>query len=328
MNDENAAGLLEGLLGGVEGGYKFREGINDRRRKNRLSDELLTLRQLEERRLGQQAETEKTRTDAAVKQAQSAQAERDRVTRLRTEVGNYLAAPKHFHSLGNYLEDKNGERQAPPLSADATTAQQVGHALGRLSGRPVSDEDALVMGSGMIPSSTINAMRPRTGLGGRGTGRGGRITEQQAFQQIDNIYGMWRAGERVGHRLTPAQRADLAGKLVNGTATERDFPDIPGEDRGNAPAGGAAKPAQSGASIWQRIKGFFGGGDPAAPQAPAQGNEQAVAPVDDHFKEARAILHDPRYAQLSDDELRAALQEAGYDDDEIDEVLAGGSEAP
>lgn len=315
------AGLLEGLGTGFEHGQ-------DRRRKNRLSDELMTLRQLEEQRLGRQADTEEARTNLAVSQAQAAQRERDRVTKLRTEVGNYLAAPTHFKTLGNYLENRDGQRQAPPLSQDAVTAQAVGHALSRLSGRDVSDEDALVMGAGMIPASTINAMRPRAAA--RAGGRGGRLTEQQAFQQIDNTYGIWRAGERVGHRLSPAQRAGLAQKMVNGTATAADFPDIPGEDRGTPAAPGQQpKPAQSGTSIFQKIKAFFGGGSGSS--APVEQSDQrggAVAPPDDHFKEARAILHDPRYADLDDDEMRSALQDAGYDDDEIDQILAGGAEGP
>lgn len=331
MSDPTA-GLLEGLLGGFQGGYNLRETRKGNKRRERLQDELATLRQLESRR----AETRAAHEDVVFQEGQD---EYQRAQALRKEVGTYLAAPTRFKTLGRYISGQPGERQAPPLSNEAVRAREVGRTLGQFGGADVSDEQALLLGSGAVPASAIAPKRyqPRTRqeflenlryAASLHPGAYGRlpITENQGYQVVDNIYGIWRGGERVGHHLTPAQRNALVKKMVAGTVQPSDFPDIPGESRGNEPTAAPTAAPHRGAGLLDWVKGLFGGGQPAAnPTAPAAPDTTTPDQGDeDRIGRARALLQE--YRDLPPEDLEQALRDEGYTEEEIADIIGSPTE--
>lgn len=215
-----------------------------------------------------------------------------------------------------------------------TVAQSVGHALAGFSGRTgLSPAEEILVGRGKIPYGAL-APKPyhattraeflenAKALIGARTSQRQPITMDQALKAVDRIYGVWNEATQqlTFPTLSPAARVALAQKMVSGKATEKDFPAVT-PDLEQAPSG-PKQPSKPGAisRAWQWM---FGGGDGSG-----EGSGAAGAAAPDRFKEARDILNDPRYQGLSDDAMRAALREAGYEDDEIDEILSGGTEGP
>jgi hypothetical protein len=200
----------------------------------------------------------------------------------------------------------------------------------------------------------LDNLRYAAGLrAGRGGAESTRlpITLDHALAAVDNIYGIWQGGERVGHHLTPAQRLDLAKKMVAGTVQPQDFPDIPGENRGGPEAPGAAAPPDTGEGIipraWHWLMGRggsptgtgaapttpsaptiraappAGGGTPGAPVAPTPGGMGEGADRQAAIDQARALIQRDRqqYRDIPPDQLEAALADEGYSDEEIRLIL-------
>ncbi len=321
---DGLTGLLEGLAGGFESGYGFREAAKGRKRRQKLEEDLMALRQLEARR----AETRGQHEDILFQEQQDAY---QRAQRLREEVGTFLRAPRKFKSLGDYVSGKPGTREAPPLSADATTAQHVGRVLGQFGGRELTDEEALLVGSGQVPGSAIapKAYHPRTrqeylenlryAAGLRGKTEKLPITLDKALQVVDNIYGMWKLGERVGHHLAPAQRMALAKKMVEGTVQPEDLPDIPSEIRSDEPPP-APEPSRRG-SLADWVKGLFRGGEARAVPAPGAGAPPTAPTEQPGQRVDRARVLIGQYRDLPVEDLEQALRDEGYDEDEIRTIL-------
>ena len=331
--------FLQGLVGdeetpGFRGGYGFRVGLADRKRRRALDEELLRLRRGE----AQRADARARREDVAFQREST---EYDRVKRLRTEVGSYLQAPVHHRTLGSYISGQPGTRNVT-LSEDATLAQNVGRALGGLSGRPVSDEDALLLGTGMVPSSALQPKRyqPTTraewladmqSLIGARAGQRTQITMDQALKAVERIYGVWdNVAERFNYpTITPAQRIDLARKLSDGSATEKDFPTI-------TPELEAAPSAPDRPGFFRRLwNGLFGGGSEAAPTTPGPTSTSprgaAGAGSGDaaqRIEQARALISQYGDLNLPHDELASLLSDEGFTPDEIALILDDGSRIP
>lgn len=299
--------LLEGLLEGGMGGYQFREGIKDRRRSREQEDEERRLRRA-------RGEREQVVFDRESD-------EYNRATRLRREVGDYLAAPVRHRTLGSFISGQPGARDVP-LSDDARVAQSVGEALGRFGGRDVSDEEALLLGSGMVPHS---AVRPRTRTATRTP-----ITLDQAMRAVDRMYGVWdEATQTLTYpNLTPGQRHALAQKLYSGTATEADFPPE------RPPQPGEPEPVRKPGVIRRIWEGLFGSGDDEAapprggPPAtggsppPPRGGRPPTAGTG-RVDEARALLSQYADLNLPPEELEALLADEGFTPEEIALILGG-----
>lgn len=307
-------GLLEGLSGGFESGYGFREGIKGRRRAQQLTADLMTLRQ-------QEAGREQTVFDEQQQAYHKAEA-------LRDEVGRVLASPQ-----GNTTQ---GQPSAgtPPLSADAITAREVGRTLGEFGGRDLSDRQALLVGSGQVPYGAIapKSYHPRTraewldnlriAAGLRAQGTKLPITMDHAFTTLDRIYTVQdqKTGAWVS-KLKPSERLRIAKKMVAGTIQPGDFPDLKDE----APtAGGPAPAAGGGRSLLQRIGDVFTGGPGAASAAPTPGAAPSAAPPEPEggapdLEQARQLIS--QYRDLPQDDLEGALRDQGYDEETIRTIL-------
>lgn len=337
MTDAAGAGssggaLLEGLLGGFEGGYGFREGIKSTRRRRQLETDLMTLRQQE----GQRAASREAREETVFDEQQAAY---NRAESLRKEVATHIAAP-HGHTLGEYLEGRPGSREVgtPPLSREAQTAQAVGRTMGEFGGRDLTGDQALLVGSGAVPSSAIapRAYHPRTrgewlenlrlASGIRGAGTKLPITLDHAFATLDKIYtvqdpqtGAWTS------RLKPADRLRIAKKMVAGTVQPSDFPDMEdstGADSTHSSPTSAA-PSGGGRGFWQRVGDVFTGGSNtgAAPAGRQRPNVQAPEGPMDPARMERARTLIGQYRDLPNEDLEDALREQGYSDEEIRQII-------
>lgn len=305
----SAAGLLEGLTAGAATGFNIRERARDRRNREKLQEDLLTLRQLEARQRIMSAEVTQ-------RHATRIENEADRAERLRDEVANYLRAPEHFKTLGQYISGQEGEREAPPLSPDAVSAREVGRTLGSLTGRHVTDDQALVLGSGQVPTSVVRNLRPPY----QGRPAANRVpTYEAATKSLDRMYDQFDEAGAVTHLLTPAQRHRLATKIVNGSATDADFPPLPGKPA--APGQAPAKKSNHGylRRIWDAITDSGDGGGTQSSSA-GEGGQSAVGGVDeDRVQQGRELRGE--FKDLSDDDFTNVLRDEGYTDEEIDAIL-------
>lgn len=325
----SAGGFLEGLLEGGQAGYGFREGIKTRRRAQKLQADLLTLRQQENERQAAEAGRQQTTFDEQQLAYRRAEA-------LRTEVAGHLAQPMHFKTLGQYISGQPGEHGGPPLSAEARTAQQVGRTLGELGERDLTDDQALLVGSGRVPASAISpkAYHPhsraewldnlRLAAGIRGTGTKLPITMDHAFTVLDRIYTVQdpRTGAWVS-KLKPGQRLAIAKKMVAGNVQPADFPDIEDE----APAAGPTAAPRGKRNFLQRVGDLFTGGpdepQAAAPAAPGvqPPDQQAPSSPQGRVEEARQLLSSPDYQDLDPEQVAQVLRELGYSEEEIADII-------
>lgn len=322
----SAGGFLEGLLEGGQAGYGFREGIKSRRRAQQLQADLMTLRQQENARQQEQAGREATVFDEQ-------QTAYHRAERLRAEVAAHLAVPIK-QTLGEYMGGRPGTRRpgAAPLSPEANTAMQVGRTLGDFAERPLTDDQALLVGSGEVPSSAIQpkAYHPRTraewlsnlriAAGLRGGAARLPITMDHAFTVLDRIYNTQDPTTGEWHNsLRPADRLRIAKKMMDGTVQAGDFPDI--KDSAPPAPTAPAQPAPGG-GIFDRVRSWFHG-KPAAVPATGGGvsGGAGAAASPDVIEQARALIG--QYRDLSQEELEGVLREQGFDDETIRTILGG-----
>lgn len=346
-NQSGVAGALSGLAAGFQGGFGFRTAINTRKRQSQIESDLMTLRQQANARENQRAADEQTDFDEQQSAYRRAQA-------LRSEIATQLSGggPK-VGSVASYV---SGTAQpAPASSPDAVLARGVGNTLGQLGNRDLTDDQALLVGSGQVPASAIQpkTYHPKTrqewldniriATGIRGKAQALPITLDHAFTTLDRIYthqdpntGGWVSG------LSPGDRLKYAKKLVAGTLQPKDLPDI--EDQPTAAP--AAAPADGG-GLWGGVKKFLGiGGSPAvaAPdstpgasitaghgivprRAAARGAYPVPAPDaggdggDDRIQHARDLIG--QYRDLPPDQVQSVLRQMNYSDDEIRDILGG-----
>lgn len=322
------AGFIEGLLNGGEAGYGLRDRINTGKRRDQLQADLLTLRRQSEGDRHALATRQQTTFDEQ-------QAAYQRVQALRAEVARHLAAGNGpTPDIAGATSMREVSRSSPGLSPDATMAQEIGRTLARAGDVPLSDDQSLLLGSGAIPTASFERLARARHTGRSTAAAKPPITEDRALAAIDNVFGIWEGGQRVGHRLTPAQRYTLARKMVDGTATAADFPDIPDEAR--KPEQPHADEQPSGGGPLDRLKNWlFGGGQggSAAPTKegapPARGapvfqppsGPAAGDPGDGgrDMESARAAIE--QYRDLPHEEIEAVLSDEGYTDEEIRQLL-------
>jgi hypothetical protein len=240
---------------------------------------------------------------------------------VRDEIGYDPA-----ESTGS-LEGDIARARKPPMAAE------VGQALAGFAGRTdLSPTQQMLVGRGKIPFSALGPRRyvPTTraewladmqALAGTRNQRP-PITLDQAMKAVDRIYGVWDEASRTLKfpTLSPAGRVQLAQKLVSGTASEADFPKMT-PDLENAPTA----PDQPGflKRLWQ---GIFGGGESAAPTAPAPGGATGPAPGGaNRLEAARALLAEYAGLNLSSAELQEVLADEGFTPEEIRGLLGGGA---
>lgn len=326
------AGFLEGLAGGFEGGYGFREAVKGKRRAAKLAADLMTLRQQEAGR--QEAAAGRAQTVFDEQQHAYHEAES-----LRTEVANYLSAPTRLP------EGQVGPVQPPDLSPNARVAQTVGRTLGEFGGRDLTPDQQLLVGTGQVPYGAIQpkAYHPknrqeyldnlRIAAGLRGSASKLPITMDHAFTVLDRIYtvqdpktGMWKS------ILTPGQRLKAAKKMVAGTVEPADFPDIP-EDVSN-PAATELAPAAGGGVMDRISRWWHGSGAPSATAPDVSGGrlppQDEVPPGDytvgdqqpsgnQRLEQARMTVS--QYRDLPPDQIEEVLREQGFSDDEVRAIL-------
>lgn len=324
-------GLLEGLLEGAGTGYTFRENVKAKRRRQRLDEELLTLRQLESRRAEAASQREEARAGREGVQFEQEQQAFNRAQGLRREVGEYLQAPTGFRTPGQFISGKPPTRLGKPLSTEATVAQQIGEVMGRNVGVDPTDEEALLYGTGMAPAPQFHqraftqadylerireAAKYRRGAGTTGPRPMTREQASRVVAKLDADYSTFDAdGNITKHYLTPRHREALIAKMMAGTITEDDIPDLPSSQGGPmvAPPIRVAPPPGRGG----RPAAPAPGGTSAVPQRPA------AAPGDDdrqaRLEEARALI--TQYRDVPIEDLEAALAEDGFDEEEIADIL-------
>jgi hypothetical protein len=354
------AGLLEGLLEGGQTGYTFRAGINERKRRARLDEELMTLRQLEEQRAEHADQRAAEQADRERITFNEQDAERQRVQGLRTEVGKYLSAPPAYATPGEYLSGKQPSRRNFALDEQGRTAMEVGRTLGRVTGADLNDTESLLAGAGMIPSSALapKGYQPRTReeyLGNQKELAGYRaralaanrvgirpMTRQQAeavVDKLDSSYSEWGPTGITKHYVSPADRERMVQKMMDGSMTEDDMPDLPedapaGGHSSTAPAPGAGDGKGLVPRVWDYLFGAgSSGGSPTAPVAasPTPGRPSPGRPVPptaaggnptdraSRIQQARALI--AQYRDVPQDQLEAALADEGFTDEDIREVL-------
>jgi hypothetical protein len=345
------AGLLEGLVEGGERGYAFKENIRSNRRRARLEDELLTLRQLESRRQEAEASRAATRAEQEATTFAEQQQEYRRVQGLRQEVGRYLQAPTGFRTPGQYLGGKPPTRLNAPLSTEATMAQRAGELLGRNAGVDPSDEEALLYGSGMVQPPTYRAPRDIDPLSPEGIKRREalaatearlrakyptpaartQLTLPEATKIVDDLMTIVGPdGKFAGYRVPARERLALAQRLHEGSLKPEDIQvgedERPPEDTGEHFYGGS--PARG----HQQARGFRPeayaapadtSAAPAAVGAPVQAPQDtttAAAPGG-QVEQLAALLRLPKYQTVRTEQIRAMLLREGYDPGDVDTAL-------
>ena len=294
---EPFAGLLEGLYEGSQTGYGFREDIKARRRRRELEERLAFLREQQEQR----AAAEEGRQATTFAQQQD---EYNRRRKLGEEVRGYVARPERFRTLGQYASGAPGEREGPPLSADAVAARAVGRTLRG----DLSDDEALLVGSGEVPFSAVQPRGLtyeqrleliREGARARSQYRQPQrvgMTRAQAAALVGRLDLDYSKRNRFGggvqqHYLSPAQRLDLIEKLTNGTLTPEDLP-TPGGDPAAAPSPapqmfpfhGGGRPQEQGLMDYLRPgPQSMGRPAPAPTSAPAGGGQASLGGVLDDY---------------------------------------------
>lgn len=328
------AGFLEGLAGGFEKGYGFREGIKDTKRRRAFEDQRSRI--LDENQRIRQARENRDETEFEARMGEA-----DRLRRLRVEVANYLSSPRRFNTVGEFLSGGEGRRMAPALSEDAVAARDIGRALGRLTGNRVNDEEALLLGTGQIPSSLLRYrdrnIDPLSELGiaratmrARALSRFGfgqekpPITLDQALRQVTGFFWNTETGQYdFPAWATPAKRLELAKKLQAGTLADADFPQPPEE---------AVPPPREGffPRLWHGLFGNDSSEGAPSPQAPPAGPAPPEGPAagttdldtSARVESARALVQS--YSDLPPEELRSLLEQSGYTPEEIALILGGG----